>query len=145
MLDEYQNKRNFDSTSEPAPEVDTNSQNRFVVQEHNATNLHWDFRLELDGVLKSWAVPKGPPLKSGIRRLAVQTEDHPVAYLAFEGTIPEGQYGAGDVKIWDSGTFDLEHREEGKYTFTLHGEKMKDGYALIHTNDKNWILLKRKQ
>lgn len=117
---------------------------RFVVQEHHASTHHWDFRLELDGVLKSWAVPKGPPEQPGIRRLAVQTEDHPLEYIDFEGRIPEGQYGAGDVKIWDSGTYELEEREPDKYIFTLHGNRLSGGYALIHTKEDNWILLKKK-
>ena len=117
---------------------------RFVVQEHHASHLHWDFRLEMDGVLKSWAVPKGPPEQPGIRRLAVQTEDHPVDYIGFEGEITEGQYGAGTVKIWDRGTYDLEDRDEDKLVFELHGARLQGGYALVHTRENQWILLKRK-
>lgn len=117
---------------------------RYVVQEHYASTHHWDFRLEIDGVLKSWAVPKGVPESPGIRRLAVQTEDHPLEYIAFEGRIADGQYGAGDVSIWDSGTFDLDERDSEKYVFTLHGSRLTGGYALIHTKEDNWIILKKK-
>lgn len=143
-LNEYADKRRFDATPEPEPVTLDTGMSRFVVQEHHASTLHWDFRLEMDGALKSWAVPKGPPEVPGIRRLAVQTEDHPVAYIAFEGEIADGQYGAGSVSIWDAGTFDLESFDPSKYVFTLHGKRLTGGYALIHTKDKQWILLKRK-
>jgi bifunctional non-homologous end joining protein LigD len=98
----------------------------------------------MDGVLKSWAVPKGMPLKKGDKRLAVQTEDHPVEYIDFEGTIPEGQYGAGEVLIWDKGTYNLKKREEDKIEFYLHGEKCIGRYALIKfkNQDKNWLIIK---
>jgi bifunctional non-homologous end joining protein LigD len=143
-LKEYSQKRSFDETPEPRPAAEETGLSRFVVQEHNASHLHWDFRLELDGVLKSWAVPKGVPQAPGVRRLAVQTEDHPVSYIDFEGTIAPGQYGAGTVKIWDKGTFSLEKRTEKEYLFALHGERLSGNYALIHTNGKQWLLLKRK-
>ena len=117
---------------------------RFVVQEHDASHLHWDLRLEMDGVLKSWAVPKGPPEQPGVRRLAIQTEDHPVSYIDFEGEIEEGRYGAGMVKIWDTGAFDIEERDPKKLVFVLHGQRLQGGYALIHTGEDQWILLKRK-
>lgn len=142
-LQDYQSKRSFDRTPEPSPEVKETGLSRFVVQEHHASHLHWDFRLELDGVLKSWAVPKGMPTEPKIRRLGVQTEDHPVGYIDFEGMIDEGQYGAGEVLIWDQGTFDLIERTPEKYQINLHGEKLSGEYMLIHTGDKNWLIFKR--
>jgi len=119
---------------------------RFVVQEHNASRLHWDFRLEMDGVLKSWAVPKTPPTKPGLRRLAVAVEDHDLDYIDFEGTIPEGEYGAGSVVIWDKGTYQVESIKPDKLVFELHGDKMRGRYTLVHFTDKaeNWLLFKTK-
>lgn len=143
-LQEYAEKRQFEETPEPRAEVKDTGLKRFVVQEHHSSRLHWDFRLEMDGVLKSWAVPKGPPEEPGIRRLAIQTEDHPVDYITFEGKIAEGQYGAGTVKIWDYGTYDLEAHDPKKLVFVLHGDRLHGGYALIHTREDQWILLKRK-
>ncbi len=118
---------------------------RFVVQKHHATRLHYDFRLEMDGVLKSWAVPKGPPTESGIRRLAVQVDDHPVSYIDFEGEIGEGLYGAGKVEIWDSGEYQLQQTEPDLLTFTLHGHRLHGEYALVHTGATDWLLLKTKE
>src|SRR5712691_1840393 len=115
---------------------------RFIVQEHHARHLHWDFRLELDGVLKSWAVPKGPPTEPGTKRLAVQVEDHPLSYFGFEGTIPKGGYGAGEVKVWDKGFYVLEVREPRKYHVLLKGRKLKGDYRLINFKDKNWLMYK---
>jgi bifunctional non-homologous end joining protein LigD len=119
---------------------------RFVVQEHDASHLHWDFRLEMDGVLKSWAVPKTPPTRPGVRRLAVAVEDHDLDYIDFEGEIPEGEYGAGTVKIWDKGNYILESRKTDKIVFELQGEKMRGRYTLVHFTDKaeNWLLFKTK-
>ena len=120
---------------------------RFVVQEHHASHLHWDFRLELEGVLKSWAVPKEPPVEEGVRRLAVQVEDHPLSYINFEGTIPEGSYGAGTVKIWDSGKFEIESRKDEKIVFVLHGKKMNGKYVLLKfskAGEKSWLLFKKE-
>ena len=118
----------------------------FVVQEHKAKKLHWDFRLEMDNVLKSWAIPKEPPLKKGIKRLAIQVEDHSLDYANFEGIIPEGFYGAGEVKIWDKGDYKLEKREEDKIVFWLNGKKMKGRYVLLKLKTGkykgNWILFK---
>ncbi len=143
-LQEYQEKRDFGETPEPRGDVVDTGRTRFVVQEHHASRLHYDFRLELDGVLKSWAVPKGPPEEPGIRRLAVQVEDHPVEYVDFHGVIPSG-YGAGTVEIWDSGTFDLVLREERKLIFDLHGQRLKGRYNLVKTGQpKGWILLKSR-
>jgi bifunctional non-homologous end joining protein LigD len=113
----------------------------FVVQEHHASTRHWDFRLLLDGVLKSWAVPKGPPEEPGVRRLAVQVADHPAAYGTFEGTIPSG-YGAGSVSIWDTGTFELESRSPTKLVFRLNGRRLQGRYWLVRTAGKSWILQK---
>lgn len=143
-LEDYAKKRSFDQTDEPEPAAEETGLSRFVVQEHHASHLHWDFRLEMDGVLKSWAIPKGPPKESGIRRLAVMTEDHPIGYIDFQGTIPEGLYGAGTVSIWDSGTFDLLEREPKKLTFVLHGSRLHGGFALINTRGDQWIILKTK-
>ncbi len=115
---------------------------RFLVQEHHARQLHWDFRLELGGVLKSWAVPKGPPTELGVKRLAVEVEDHPLRYFGYEGTIPKGEYGAGIVKVWDKGFYVLELREPRKYHVLLKGRKLKGDYRLINFKDKNWLIYK---
>lgn len=119
--------------------------NRFVVQKHDATRLHYDFRLEMEGVLKSWAVPKGPPIESGIRRLALQVDDHPVSYIDFEGDIAEGLYGAGNVEIWDKGEYELQQEGPDLLAFTLHGVRLRGEYALVHTGAQNWLLLKRRE
>jgi bifunctional non-homologous end joining protein LigD len=143
-LDEYQSKRDFTSSPEPRGEEKQSGKQRFVVQKHQASHLHYDFRLEMDGVLKSWAVPKGPSTTTGERRLAVHVEDHPVDYIGFQGVIPEG-YGAGTVEIWDHGTYELESRREEKLVFVLHGDKLEGRYALVRTGDtKNWLLMKLK-
>ncbi|MGC8932961.1 MAG: DNA polymerase ligase N-terminal domain-containing protein [Candidatus Methanodesulfokora sp.] len=113
---------------------------RFVVQEHHARRLHWDLRLEMDGVLKSWAVPKGIPEKKGLKRLAIQTEDHDLSYINFEGTIPEGMYGAGEVKIWDSGEYELMERND-KIKFLAKGRRMNGEYVLLRTR-VGWLLMK---
>ena len=118
----------------------------FVVQEHHAKHLHWDFRLEMEGVLKSWAVPKTPPTKKGIKRLAVQVEDHDLSYAGFEGKIPEGMYGAGTVKIWDKGKYALLEKEKDKIVVDLKGKKLKGEYALIRfkkAGEKNWLFFKK--
>ena len=117
---------------------------RFVVQEHHATHLHYDLRLELDGVLKSWAVPKGVPDEPGAKRLAVQVEDHELDYIDFEGEIPEGQYGAGQVKIWDRGTYAISERGPGKLHFTICGTRLTGDYVLTRMRDKNWLIFKQK-
>lgn len=119
------------------PEVQTS---RFVVQEHHASRLHWDFRLEMDGVLKSWAVPKGVPIEPGVKRLAVQVDDHPLSYFDFEGTIPEGQYGAGTVTVWDKGRYVLTLREPRKLHVILKGEKLEGDYRLVNFKDHNWLI-----
>ena len=120
---------------------------RFVIQEHKATHLHWDFRLELDKVLKSWAVPKEPPKEERVKRLAVQVEDHDLDYISFEGTIPKGMYGAGTVKIWDKGTFKLIERTDNKIEFELKGKKLKGIYELVKfdkAGPKSWLFFRKK-
>ena len=141
----YQSRRNFEKTPEPKDELAGSSGGIYVIQKHAATHLHYDLRLEMDGVLKSWAVPKEPPVESGVRRLAVQVEDHPVAYATFEGTIPEGEYGAGTVEIWDKGTFKLVDRKEDKLVVEVHGQKLRGSYVLVRLKDKkNWLFFKMK-
>lgn len=144
-LDKYQTKRKFNKTPEPKGEMGDKESRRFVVQEHHASHLHYDFRLEMEGVLKSWAVPKGVPEKTGIKRLAVQVEDHPVDYIDFSGIIPEGEYGAGEVFIRDKGEWELIEGdlEKGSLKFILRGKKLKGEYALARFKDKkNWLLFK---
>lgn len=142
-LEEYRQKRDFGATPEPVGLVEETGRRRFVVQRHQASHLHYDFRLELDGVLKSWAVPKEPPTEPKVRRLAVQVEDHPVDYISFQGVIPEG-YGAGTVEIWDQGTFTLQERTEERLLFALEGQRLRGSYALIRTGrGKDWLLIKR--
>jgi bifunctional non-homologous end joining protein LigD len=123
----------------------------FVVQKHQGRNLHYDFRLEADGVLKSWAVPKGPSLDPAVKRLAVAVEDHPLAYADFEGTIPEGQYGAGPVMVWDQGTYTPEDSgnvaaslEKGELKFVMHGQKLRGSWVLVRTRNNNWLLIKHR-
>lgn len=167
-LEEYKRKRRFEKTPEPAGAEGELSESFcdeikrthkipagrpiYVVQEHHATRLHYDLRLEFGGVLKSWAVPKGIPeaVEAG-KRLAVQTEDHPLEYATFAGTIPEGNYGAGTVKIWDSGTFDVIDKSETKIIFNVKGKKVKGAYVLIKAmfgayakSGKNWLLFRKK-
>jgi len=118
---------------------------RFVIQFHRATRDHWDLRLEIDGVLKSWAVPKEPPSTPGVKRLVIQVEDHDLSYIDFEGSIPEGEYGAGTVEIWDRGTYILESRSENEIKFTLRGKRLSGGYVLLRLRDRNWLLFKRRE
>lgn len=116
---------------------------KFVVQKHYASHLHWDFRLELGGVLRSWAVPKEPTMEPGVKRLAIQVPDHDLEYADFEGTIPEGQYGAGKVERWDSGTYDMIDKKDFKIVFELHGKKLKGEFVLVQMKDKQWLLFKK--
>src|SRR5881628_2831409 len=151
-LAEYKKKRRFNKTPEPSPEKKTSEfGNIFVVQKHRATQLHYDFRLEADGVLKSWAIPKGPSLDPGVRRLAMQVEDHPVDYATFEGVIPEGEYGGGTVMVWDYGTYEPEGTADigealrkGELKFSLNGKKLKGSWVLVRTRDRQWLLLKHR-
>lgn len=119
---------------------------RFVVHEHHASHLHYDLRLEIGGVLRSWAIPKGPSMDPAQKRLAVQVEDHPLEYADFEGVIPEGQYGAGRVIIWDRGTYELLGCEEDRVTFSLEGRKLRGGFTLrrMKGKEKEWLLIKKK-
>src|SRR4051794_30271264 len=156
-LQEYKAKRDFHRTKEPAGRVEAdhgNGEHLFVVQKHDATRLHYDFRLEMEGVLKSWAVPKGFPTSKGDRRLAVQVEDHPFNYAKFEGTIPEGNYGAGTVMVWDIGTYEVPGEEptralqRGKLHVKLSGKKLKGDWTLVRMRPRDnedkpqWLLLK---
>lgn len=144
-LEEYRKKRDFAKTKEPRGGAKTGEGRIYVIQKHDASHLHYDLRLEMDGVLKSWAVPKTPPTETGVKRLAVQTEDHPIGYASFEGTIPEGQYGAGSVEIWDKGEFVLKKRKEGEVIFEIKGEKLQGDYCLIRfKGKKNWLFFKKK-
>lgn len=155
-LDQYNKKRNFDQTTEPAGVIEKDhKQPVFVVQKHYASHLHYDFRLEVDGVLKSWAVPKGPSMNHSDKRLAVMVEDHPLEYANFHGEIAEGNYGAGSVQIWDSGTW--EPAEEfknaetalanGSIEFNLEGKRLKGRFVLIElkksTTKNGWLLIKK--
>src|SRR6266536_6248334 len=165
-LEEYAAKRTFAATPEPKPAVTAPESGPllFVVQQHSARRLHYDFRLECDGVLKSWAVPKAPALDPDQKRLAVHVEDHPYDYASFEGVIPPGQYGAGEVIVWDCGVYSpdeggatwfhdrrqaereiREGVEKGKLSFLLRGEKLKGSFALVRTKEaKQWLLIKHK-
>ncbi|MCC6287018.1 MAG: 3'-phosphoesterase [Chitinophagaceae bacterium] len=159
----YKKKRDFKSTAEPSGKIKKGTKElRFVVQRHAASRLHYDFRLEMEGVLKSWAVPKGPSMNPADKRLAMMVEDHPYDYRTFEGTIPEGNYGAGEVEIWDEGTYEalqkssqkkdesvlLAELKSGSLKFILHGKKLKGEFALVKmkTDDSGnaWLLIKHK-
>jgi len=160
-LSKYNQKRDFNSTTEPKGEI-IKSKNEliFVVQKHAASHLHYDFRLEMDGVLKSWAIPKGPSMNPEEKRLAIMVEDHPYTYKDFEGIIPEGNYGAGNVIVWDSGTYTLADEnntesiedkfksdlQNGHFSFILNGKKLKGEFALIRLKIKQknaWLLIKK--
>jgi DNA ligase D-like protein (predicted 3'-phosphoesterase) len=150
-LKEYKEKRDFRKTPEPRPEaVPREGQSLvYVIQKHWASHLHYDLRLEKKGVLKSWAIPKAPPEEEGVRRLAVETEDHPLEYKDFEGVIPEGEYGAGRVEIWDKGTYQEEETGPTKKVFVIKGRRLNGRYALIklkprNAADKNWLFFKLK-
>ena len=168
-LTQYKKKRSFDDTPEPEGKKKSSARSlHFVVQKHDASRLHYDFRLEMEGVLKSWAVPKGPSLNPQDKRLAMMVEDHPYDYRTFEGTIPEGNYGAGTVMVWDEGTYEaLDHEEEpvkkqekilleelkkGDVKIVLHGEKLKGAFALVKMHkavpsgkdeENTWLLIKK--
>lgn len=168
-LTEYRRKRDFDKTPEPAgggvatrtkahtPTRKRGPKLQFVVQKHAASHLHFDFRLELDGVMKSWAVPKGPSYDPRVRRLAMEVEDHPIEYNTFEGTIPQGEYGGGTVMLWDRGTYEAEDGggveslragyERGDLKFVLHGKRLKGGWVLVRMQRPGrpqWLLIKHR-
>jgi bifunctional non-homologous end joining protein LigD len=160
-LAKYREKRNFRTTPEPAGRAASKSSPArssliYVIQKHRATQLHYDFRLEFDGVLLSWAVPKGPSLDPSVKRLAMQVEDHPVDYAQFEGVIPEGEYGGGTVMVWDQGVWASEQNDvqaainKGDLKFTLQGEKLQGSWVLVRTRgfgskaDKSWLLIKHR-
>ncbi|WP_332453728.1 DNA polymerase ligase N-terminal domain-containing protein [Chryseobacterium aquaticum] len=161
-LKDYNNKRKFDETTEPKGTTKkSKNQLIFVVQRHAASRLHYDFRLEMEGVLKSWAVPKGPSLNPDDKRLAIMVEDHPYDYKDFEGNIPEGNYGAGQVEVWDSGTYEplddtsklsdekelLKELKSGSLKFILYGKKLKGEFALVkmkNAENNAWLLIKHK-
>ena len=161
-LEAYRKKRNFDHTPEPPGDVRRAARRRtpiFVVQKHDASRLHYDFRLEINGVLTSWAVPKGPSMNPADKRLAVMTEDHPLEYADFEGVIPKGQYGAGTVMVWDKGWYEPasglppdRQLARGKIDVVLHGRKLRGGFTLIRranrssarSQARNWLLVKHR-
>ena len=158
----YNEKRDFSKTKEPKEEASAKKNEKpiFVIQKHDATNLHYDFRLEIDGTLKSWSVPKGPSTDPSVKRMAIPTEDHPLAYADFEGTIPQGEYGGGTVMIWDTGMIESNKKDEdgnlisleesfdnGSIEVTLHGKKLQGGYNLVEMKGGrmkgNWLLMKQ--
>lgn len=153
-IEKYNEKRDLDESGEPEGEKKKDGKQRFSFQKHDAQNLHYDFRLECGGVLKSWAIPKGPSTDPGDKRLAIRTEDHPVDYIHFEGEIPEDEYGAGPVLLWDKGNYKnitekdgdtkelIDAIEDGHFLIDLDGEKIKGGYAMTHTDGDRWLLVK---
>ena len=165
-LKTYRKRRDFTRSPEPPAFAKASAGRRgkkkkagepiFVIQKHAATHLHYDFRIEVEGVLKSWAVPKGPSLNPKIKRLAIPTDDHPIEYATFEGTIPEGHYGAGTVMVWDTGTYrNIKKKKDrlvsmkkcvkdGQIEVWLEGKKLQGGYALIKTTDNRWLLIKMR-
>ncbi len=151
-LAEYNRKRRFNVTPEPSGKVGRAKQKarEFVIQKHRASHLHYDFRLEHDGVMLSWAVPKGPSLDPSVKRFAMQTEDHPIDYNRFEGVIPEGEYGGGTVMIWDNGAWEPEvddvdrALEKGDLKFKLHGKKLRGSWVLVRMRSRQWLLIKHR-
>ena len=149
-LQTYKAKRKFSKTPEPEGNTKTPPKDKkliFVIHDHHASHHHYDLRLEIDGALASWAVPKEPPIEKNIKRLAVQVEDHPIEYAKFQGTIPEGNYGAGKVEIWDKGLYELKSKSKDKIEFKLNGKKLNGNYVLIKTSygskpEKSWLWFK---
>lgn len=144
-LVKYNKKRKFNETPEPKGRVKKSAKSlHFVVQKHAASHLHYDFRLEMNGVLKSWAVPKGPSMNHNDKRLAIQVEDHPLDYAKFEGMIPKGNYGAGSVEIWDDGFYTPIEIKPNEMKIVLFGKKLKGGFALVKMIDQSWLLIKER-
>lgn len=162
-MTDYNKKRDFNKTKEPRGDAPKKKHEKpiFVIQKHDATNLHYDFRLEIDHTLKSWSVPKGPSTDPSVKRMAIPTEDHPIAYADFEGTIPEGEYGGGTVMIWDNGTIESNKKDEngniisledsfntGSIEVTLHGKKLQGKFNLVKMKggkmSGNWLLMKQE-
>lgn len=147
-LKKYLQKRNLKKSGEPKPtKISDNKKHIFVIHNHFSRTHHWDLRLQISGVLKSWAIPKQPPRSKNMKRLAIQVEDHPLSYANFKGVIPEGNYGAGKVEIWDKGTFELIEKTSKKIEFKLHGKKLSGTYVLIKTNygnkpEKSWLFFR---
>ncbi|HET9081336.1 MAG TPA: DNA polymerase ligase N-terminal domain-containing protein [Trebonia sp.] len=150
-LEEYRGKRDPARTPEPVPAAapgtgpGAEASRAFVVQEHHARRLHWDFRLERDGVLVSWALPKGVPDDPAVNHLAVHTEDHPLEYAGFQGEIPRGEYGAGTVTLWDHGTYEVLKWDEREVKVNLRGERVSGGYVLFAAGGKNWMIHRERQ
>ncbi len=148
-LKKYKEKRKFKKTSEPVGKErkKRKSKNIYVIQKHSASHLHYDLRLEFNGVLKSWVIPKLPPKRKNLKRLAIQTEDHPIEYAKFEGIIPEGNYGAGKVEIWDKGKFELIEKDKNTIVINIEGKKLNGEYCLVRTKfqgkENNWIFFRR--
>lgn len=147
-LTKYKQKRNLKKSGEPKPEIKSSDKKLiFVIQKHSASHLHYDLRLEFDGVLKSWAIPKEPPKVKGIKRLAIKVEDHPLEYAKFEGIIPQGNYGAGKVEIWDKGHYELIKKTKKEIEVKLEGKRLKGKYILVKTHygdkpEKSWLFIK---
>ncbi len=143
-LEEYWRRRNFKKTDEPQGRVHGEPGNIYVIQRHQASHLHYDLRLEKEGVLKSWAVPKEPPNTKGVKRLAIHTEDHPIEYANFEGVIPEGEYGAGTVETWDKGIYSTEKWREDEIIIHINGGKLEGRYCLIkfRKQENAWLFFK---
>lgn len=144
-LELYNDKRKFEKTPEPKGGRSEKESSIYVIQKHSASHLHWDLRLEMDGVLKSWAVPKEPSMDPSVKRLAVMVEDHPIEYSKFEGVIPKGNYGAGKVEIWDSGNFDVIEKTDRGFVIEIRGRKLKGTFVLFRFRPpKNWLFFRKK-
>jgi len=146
-LEKYNEKRDFKKTPEHSGQKNVKTDKSiYLIHEHHASHLHWDLRLEMEGTLKSWAVPKEPSINPSVKRLAIMVEDHPLKYAKFEGVIPEGQYGAGTVKIWDKGTFELIEKTEKGFVIKIDGKKLKGTFVLFRFKPpNNWLFFKKRE